>query len=449
MASSKGDAAKTARMAAGPGRLPPELLANIYDRLEFLDRIAFAAVFAAYCDDDNYDHVFEQRAPWLLLPCCEETKNPATATLFSVADRRAATVRAPDPALRGHTVLGSSRGWLATADTMGQIYVVNPASGEQQALPDITTMGSFLSRLNHHWFSVWMKPFLTARFGCEPPFGDYYRGPRYYGKRTFSADEMAGWFYRKVVLSTSPSDATAMLILDRIFGAPAFATSEDAVWRLAPSRDGVEDAIHHDGRFYSVSYTGVVEAWEHNAESGAYTSTAASPRLTITNEEEGSRKYLAMASGGRLMVVVKHAQVIEKGRKSWADKWRCSFEVHFLGDDGQWKEKRDIGDSTLFVGLNNSLCVPTRGRPEIQAGCIYFTDDELREAALRKRNELGSSFLSYRGCVRNDDKFHDHDMRAIGVYSLKDGTVKKMEALGKEWYERLWMPPVWITPYIP
>jgi hypothetical protein len=58
-----------------------------------------------------------------------------------------------------------------------------------------------------------------------------------------------------------------MLILDRIFGAPAFATSNDAAWTLAPSQDGVEDAIHHNGRFYSVSYSGVVEAWERHAES--------------------------------------------------------------------------------------------------------------------------------------------------------------------------------------
>uniref|UniRef100_A0ACD5W359 Uncharacterized protein n=1 Tax=Avena sativa TaxID=4498 RepID=A0ACD5W359_AVESA len=317
-------------------------------------------------------------------------------------------------------------------------------------------MGSFLSRLNHHWFSVWMKPFLTTRFGCEPPFGDYYRGPRYYGKRTFNADEMAGWFYRKVLLSTSPQrpgNYAAMLILDRTFGAPAFATSGDASWRLAPSQDGVEDAIyHHDGRFYSVSYTGVVEAWQRDAESGAYTSTAVSPRLTIPpeEEEEGSPKYLATAPDGRLMVVVKHVQMTKKGRRSWwNDKWRCSFEVHVLGDDRLWKETRDIGDSALFVGLNNSLCVPTRGGPANEAGCLYFTDDELREAALRKRNESWSSLSYFRGCVHNDDEFHDIDVRAIGAYSLKDGTVKKMEALGKEWYHRLLMPPVWITPSIP
>jgi hypothetical protein len=120
MIGSKGD-------AAGLGKLLPELLAYINDRLEIVDRFAFATVLAAYCNDDS---VFSKPTPWLLLPC-EKEKNSATATLFSVADRQAATVCAPDPALRGYSVLGSSHGWLATADYKGQIHLVKPATGEQ------------------------------------------------------------------------------------------------------------------------------------------------------------------------------------------------------------------------------------------------------------------------------------------------------------------------------
>ena len=32
--------------------------------------------------------------------------------------------------------------------------------------------------------------------------------------------------------------------------------------------DGVEDATHHDGRFYSITYTDHVEAWQRKAETG-------------------------------------------------------------------------------------------------------------------------------------------------------------------------------------
>ncbi|CAD6342963.1 unnamed protein product [Miscanthus lutarioriparius] len=67
-------------------------------------------------------------------------------------------------------------------------------------------------------------------------------------------------FYRKVVLSASPrpDSYAAMLIMDWAF---AMAEEEDPVWRMAPSHDGVEDAIHHGGHFLSITYTGHVKAW--------------------------------------------------------------------------------------------------------------------------------------------------------------------------------------------
>ncbi|XBJ22156.1 hypothetical protein VPH35_000588 [Triticum aestivum] len=412
--------------AAGPRlrpSLPPELLANIHHRLGFLDRIAFAAVFASSTD------VFSPSAPWLLLPGKNEG-NTKTAALFSVADRRAATVRAPYPALRDHLIIGSSRGWLATADGRGQIYLVNPASGEQHALPHVATMGVFL-RTPCQWFTVCLKRFMTVRFGGE----DSFWGPEGHSARTVTADHMGVWFYRKVVLSVSPSRhgsyGTAMMILHRDFGAPG----------LRHGR-GRRDAIYHDGQFYSVSYSGVVEAWQRDTESGAFTSTAVTPRLDI--EEAGSpchRKYLAAAPGGRLMVVLKYAQVIKDLDSQ--DRWTCSFKVHVLGDDGQWKGTRDIGDAALFIGVNNSMCVPTRGHPEIKAGCIYFTNDEPWAAELRKTKDLSS--WSNKSC---DDEPVDSDIRALGVYSLRDDTVKKMEALGRP-YGMFSVPPVWITPSVP
>ncbi|VAI92448.1 unnamed protein product [Triticum turgidum subsp. durum] len=408
--------------------LLPELLADIHDRLGFLDRIAFAAVFAASCDGDDYF----RSAPWLLLPGKNE-ENPAAATVFSFADRCAATVRAPYP--RDHLVLGSSRGWLATADDQGQIYLVNPATGEQHALPDITTMGVFL-RTPYEGFILDIWRFMAIRFGLGPSFISDPSRRLVYGAHVLTADEMRTSFYRKVVLASPRrpgSHGTAMLILSPDFGAPAFATAEDAVWMLEPSHDGVEDAIHYNGWFLSVSYSGVVEAWQHDTESGGYTSTAVTPKLAI--EEGGSpchRKYLAIAPGGRLMVVLKYAQVT-KGKDLYGRyRWTCSFKVHVIGDDGQWKETRDIGNLALFVGVNNSLCVPTSGRSDIKAGCIYFTDDEPRVAALGKPMDLWAD---------------ESDARAVGVYRLKDGTVKKMEEL-RHHYRTLSAPPVWITPSI-
>ncbi|KAM0915948.1 hypothetical protein ACQ4PT_010490 [Festuca glaucescens] len=406
--------------------LSPDLLANIHDRLRFLDRVAFAAVFASSCDNDLF-----KPEPWLLLPC----DKPETVQLFSIADRRGATVPAPEPALRDHLIIGSSCGWLATADDRGQIYLVNPSTGEQHELPHMSTMGVFLDRTNYHYFSLENEPYLTIRYGHGPPFHEHWDA--HAKTTTYTADQMRMWFYRKVVLSSSPSrpgSYAVMLTTEWRTGAPVFASADDPVWRLAPSPDGVEDAIHHDGQFYSVSYTGVVEAWERDADSGAYTSTPVAPRLAaLTTRDKRpvfhSCKYLAVAPGGRLMVVIKYPEVVKERYSS--DKWSCSFKVHVLGDDGHWKETRDIGEIVLFVGVNTSLCVPTTGRPQIKACCIYYTDDELGPAELRQDSGRDNS-----------------DLRAVGVYSLKDGTVKNIKALGKE-QRSFYPPPAWITPSVP
>ncbi|XP_020171874.1 uncharacterized protein [Aegilops tauschii subsp. strangulata] len=279
-ANANANAARTVeapKKAVVPGKcpLPSDVLAEIHERLRFLDRIHFASVFASR-DDER----FKPYAPWLLLP----GKSPEKFELFSIADRRSATFQpAADPALRGHLVLGSSRGWLATADDRGQIYLVNPLSGTQLRLPHMSTMGLFLPSTQYQHFSLVIPDFLKARFGGGGPLD--VPAPRQLRRHAYH-----GAYDRRPGLH------------------PA--------WRLAPSREGVDDAIHHDGRFYSVSYSGLVEAWERNAVSGAYTSRAVAPRLALGENEDGSssscHKYLAAAPGGRLMVMLKYLEVIKE-----------------------------------------------------------------------------------------------------------------------------------------
>ncbi|KAF6993838.1 hypothetical protein CFC21_010670 [Triticum aestivum] len=433
-ANANANAARTVeapKKAVVPGKcpLPSDVLAEIHERLRFLDRIHFASVFASR-DDER----FKPYAPWLLLP----GKSPEKFELFSIADRRSATFQpAADPALRGHLVLGSSRGWLATADDRGQIYLVNPLSGTQLRLPHMSTMGLFLPSTQYQHFSLVIPDFLKARFGGGPPY-DHELGPVGHGTLTYFKCQMREYFYRKVVLSTSPRPGSyaAMLIMEHTIGAPAFATTKHPAWRLAPSREGVDDAIHHDGRFYSVSYSGLVEAWERNAVSGAYTSRAVAPRLALGENEDGSssscHKYLAAAPGGRLMVMLKYLEVIKEqyaragGRAPW--QWKEGT------DEGQWKEGTDIGNVALFVGVNNSLCLPTTERPQIVVAARSLMSD----GGGRSDDELGN-----RSTYDGDGGHSESDLQAVGVYSLKDGTMKEIWDLGEQ-VRNFYPPPVWI-----
>uniref|UniRef100_A0A0E0AXF3 KIB1-4 beta-propeller domain-containing protein n=1 Tax=Oryza glumipatula TaxID=40148 RepID=A0A0E0AXF3_9ORYZ len=386
--------------------LQPDLVGEIHGRLSFLDRLAFVAVSSAASRD-----ALKPEPPWLVL----RGETPETVTVFSLADRRSATVRASDPAMRGHVIIGSSGGWIVTADKRGRMRLANPVTGEQGELPAITTIPfvNATSPGGHH-FVMDMEPFVHIRYG-----GEHESWPHPYGTFTHTAGDVRLWFYRKVVLSASPrpGDYAAMLLLDSYFGAPAFATAGDGRWRVAPSRDGVEDAIHHGGKFLSVTYTGIVEAWERDGVSGEFTGKAVTTPISCPPQR---RKYLAAAPGGRLMIVLKNTNAgVKKGY----------FEVQVFDEMTQrWEAAEDIGELAILVGINSSLCVSTAKHPELKGGCVYYSDDEIGKAWLRR--EYGYS----------------NSKPNVGVYSLKDGKVMIIPGLGEHLN---WPPPAWFTPSFP
>uniref|UniRef100_N1QS43 Uncharacterized protein n=1 Tax=Aegilops tauschii TaxID=37682 RepID=N1QS43_AEGTA len=125
-------------------------------------------------------------------------------------------------------------------------------------------------------FAFEEKPFIRG----APPYPD--------GFAVTTPGSMRRYFYRKVVLSDSA--AIAMLITDLRY-------AEGRVWRLvpsrhgitkagtkcarwprSPSRDSIEAAVLHEGRFYSITYSGEVEAWEQDADgTGVFTSVVVAP----------------------------------------------------------------------------------------------------------------------------------------------------------------------------
>ncbi|KAL6650332.1 hypothetical protein ACP70R_009257 [Stipagrostis hirtigluma subsp. patula] len=389
--------------------------------------------------------------PWLILPGTIEDGNNERATLLSITGGEATNARAVEAAMPRDVVLGSEGGWLVTADGRGTLYMANPATGAQAEMPAIATIPFVHPGHSGNWFVIKVEPFLQFRFGGAPPPDDKTCSPIPSRTNTLTAAQMRQWFYRKVVLSASPrpENYTAMLILERPFSVPAFATAEDPSWRMAPSKDGIEDAIHHDGRFYSISYSGQIEAWNRNVETGEFTSTVVAPRLTIVDGDNNNnkllRKYIAALPDGRLMAVLKCTKdVIDKGDYLSRKVTRVFFKVHIL-DDGhnnrQWEEARDIGDAALFVGVNASLCVSTKEHPGIRAGCVYYTDDEIGEATVRHEHRMPCEPYGRYHPVYGKDL--NEELRYLAVYSLKNGTAARITDLGER---RCWPPAAWVTP---
>uniref|UniRef100_A0A0E0AXF5 KIB1-4 beta-propeller domain-containing protein n=1 Tax=Oryza glumipatula TaxID=40148 RepID=A0A0E0AXF5_9ORYZ len=388
--------------------LQPELMGEIHGRLSFLDRLAFAAASSAATRD-----AFKPEPPWLVIP----GDTPGTATVFSLADRRSAAVRAWRPAMWYSVIIGSSGGWIVTADKRGWMRLANPVTGEHGDLPAITTI-PFINATSPggHHFIMDMESFVHIRYRGELESWMY----PYDTVTHIAADDMWLSFYRKVVLSASPrpGDYAAMLLLDDYFGTPAFATAEDGRWRVVPSVDGVEDAIHHEGKFLSVTYTGIVEAWERDGVSGEFTSNVVTTRMSDGGDDH--RKYLAAAPDGRLMIVLKNTKRM---------KQQNHFKVQVFDEMTQrWEAAEDIGELAILVGVNSSLCVSTAKHPEMNAGCVYYTNDDMWEASMRR------------------DFWCSNRKPNVGAYSLKDGKEMSIPGLGDH---LSWPPPAWFTPSFP
>ncbi|CAN6234325.1 unnamed protein product [Urochloa humidicola] len=397
---------------------------------------------------------WEEEAPCLVFPTAGET-----STFISIANGQTAPARAPDPAMRGHVVLGSFGGWLVTADLWGALRMANPVTGEQADLPAITAGTLPISQYTRGHVVLDMSAFTVsdssplAATGRRRGDGSWWRPPL-----TIACWQMRTSLYRKAVLSSSPRPGrgggyAAMLILDSDFAAPAFATAGgDPAWRLGRRRPGlrdcIEDAVFHAGRFYSLSYSGAVEAWDRDADTGEYASSPAGPRLPLP-DAGGRRKYIAAAPDGRLVAVVKDSRAFKVEERRWrSDQQRRApglFEVRVLdaARGRRWEKAADIGDLALFVGVNASMCVSATEHPGIRGGCVYYAEDELGKASLRLW--VGEERNGTSPCPSSVVD-GDYELRDLGVYVLKDHRAERVvQGIGRHCR---WPLPAWFTPSV-
>ncbi|CAL5042276.1 unnamed protein product [Urochloa decumbens] len=349
------------------------------------------------------------------------------ATVLSMADEGESSSTS-DLAMRGGSVvIGSSDGWLVTADDRGALRMANPATGSHADLPPITTLPFLSSSCSGNWFCLDVHSFLQIRFAGAPPPPDDKDGGTTRRGRTRSPPRRCA------------RDSTA-----RSCSPPRPRRRR----RMAPSPDGVEDSIYHCGRFVSITYAGHVEAWRRDTGTGEFTSEAAAPRLDYANKLL-RRKYLAAApDGGQLMAVLKHSKEQEEeegyGSSRGCKVTRVFFKVLVLDQaSGRWEEAAEdiIGGAVLFVGVNASVCVPARELRGISAGRVYFTDDEVGGACMRHARGAG---VGHQRSSYDGEPADDTELQEAGVYSLKTGKVERIAGEHPRW-----PPPAWFTPSFP
>ncbi|KAF8780619.1 hypothetical protein HU200_001220 [Digitaria exilis] len=63
-----------------------------------------------------------------------------TLPASTASQRRGSTLTLPEPLILSRYLIGSTNGWLVTADDRSELHMINPITGEQIALPSVTTI---------------------------------------------------------------------------------------------------------------------------------------------------------------------------------------------------------------------------------------------------------------------------------------------------------------------
>ena len=391
--------------AAALPELPQDVLMDIFGTLEVPDLIraglvcsSWHATYKCLLDLRQYK---QPQTPCLFYTC--ESAGSNVGFLYSLKENRSYKLTLPEPPIRSRLLIGSSNGWLITADERSELHLVNPITGEQVALPSVIT-------IEH------VKPIFDAS-GTIHMYELSYQTP----PDLFDLGDLRDELYFKAFVFPDPSTTGSYIVvlIHEPYSRLSFARPGDDKWTWVGQGSQYKDCTYVDGLLYTVNYSGEIDAFDF---------TASPVKMTVIMKELKypvcENMYIIQAPWGDLLHVWRTIDVPPN-----APQWvpgECMFgtlkiQVHKV--DLEAKQRVEINrlqcDSVLFLGHNDSLCLSAQVHPELKSNHAYFTDD-FKEVTVLLKN-----------CIRD-----------MGVMDLEN-SVKK-EIVSQIWSN--WPCPTWITP---
>ena len=146
-------------------------------------------------------------------------------------------------------------GWLVLVNELSNLVLYNPFTTRIIPLPPITD------------FSC-----VEAVYRSGGSLEGYHLGT---GGRVFGSNELGTLFYQKAVLSCSPSKGGdyIVMIIHHDSDWLSFVKAGQRNWQVASTlvvseKDRYADCAYHGGRFYTVTFLGMVEKWDINGSNG-------------------------------------------------------------------------------------------------------------------------------------------------------------------------------------
>lgn len=395
--------------------LPHDILMDIFGLLEIPDLVRAGSVctswHAAYTSLCTTEHCKLQQTPCLLYT--SESAGARAMGLYSLAEKKAYTLTLPDPPIQSREILGSSYGWIITADERSELQLVNPITGDQIALPSVTTIeqvkpvyddAGAICNYEYSWYTA------EELISDEPS--------------VHSLIELRDYLFYKAFLSSDPTtgDYFVALIHNPDYQL-SFARAGHDKWTWLPPHVCYEDCLFQGGTMYACTSFGEIHVFDLGA--------AVIARKIVLDKVKHSlyeRIYIVQTPCGELLQIWRsetlpeeHLSVLELNQRP---RKTGTIKVHKVDLTSQKLvvETNALGEDVLFIGRNQSLCLCAEQYPQLKANHAYFTDDD--------PIEITSSWFKK---IRRD----------IGEFDLEKNSNKEIAS------PQLWSnspTPVWLVP---
>ena len=398
------------KMVATLPELPQDILMVIFAALEIPDLVRAGSVcsswHSAYAELRTLGKSKKGQTPCLVYT--SESDPDDILSLYSLAEKRSYKLTLPQPPICSRYLIGSSHGWLVTVDERSEMYLLNPITCEQIALPSVTTIEHVKSIFDEYgdvckYEISWHTGTRSSR---KPP-------------SIFALAELRGRLYWKAFVFPDTSTGSYIVVLIHNPQAQlSFAKAGDDKWTWLPPHYLHDDCIYKDGILYAVNVKGELHAFDLSGPVVTMKTI-----IMIPEHYDCCSRYVVQAPWGRLLLVFRIVHDHDLEPQPGASEYWKTTKIKICEIDSLWNKTEAINclrDHVLFLGHNLSLCLSADEYPALKANRSYFTDD---------------NFLWTAG--------HKNNHRDMGIISLDDNS--KEELLSPQ----LWSncpAPMWIIP---
>ncbi|XP_062197562.1 uncharacterized protein LOC133900432 [Phragmites australis] len=395
--------------------LPEDILMDIFALLEIPDLVRVGSVCsswrAAYISLHSFGRYRRPQTPCLLYTSQADGDN--VACLYSLSEKRVYKLTLPEPPIRSRYIIGSSQGWVVTADERSELHLVNPITGEQIALPSVTTIEQ-------------VKPIYDDAGVIQQ-----YELLQYYGEEVIgdpsihALDNLRDKLYTKAfVFSDSSTGSYIVVLIHNPIYQLSFARAGDSKWTWLPPNAEYDDCIYMDGLLYALTSMCGIDAFDLTGPTIVRKVVMDDTKYYIYEH-----LYMAQAPSGDVLLVSREQDVAvgddegeDAPERDISEIIMETRKIMLYKVDIAAKELVEINsilDHVLFLGLSQSHCLSAEEYPQLKSNHVYLTDNE-RGIAFRKSN-----------------------CRDMCVFNLESNSIEEIVS-PESWCS--WPAPIWITP---